>query len=119
MAGSRRARPRLPPRRRGHRRTAAGPRSPRDRPVTTHGYVRTSTHDQNPTLQLDALRAAGVDQVLEEVGSGARAERIARADAARRAENRAAPRTGPRLSDRGFQVTGTGCLRGSCARAPP
>jgi DNA invertase Pin-like site-specific DNA recombinase len=39
------------------------------------GYARVSTRDQNPALQLDALRAAGCDRVFEETGSGARADR--------------------------------------------
>lgn len=39
------------------------------------GYARVSTRDQNPALQLDALRAAGCERVFEETGSGARADR--------------------------------------------
>jgi DNA invertase Pin-like site-specific DNA recombinase len=39
------------------------------------GYARVSTHDQNPTLQLDALAAAGCTKVLEDRASGARTDR--------------------------------------------
>ncbi|MFZ2173318.1 MAG: recombinase family protein [Rhodococcus sp. (in: high G+C Gram-positive bacteria)] len=39
------------------------------------GYARTSTADQTPQLQLDALRAAGCFRVWEEVASGARRDR--------------------------------------------
>ncbi|WP_295359632.1 recombinase family protein [Arenimonas sp.] len=39
------------------------------------GYARVSTHDQNPGLQLDALRAAGCDQVFHEKATGANRER--------------------------------------------
>jgi DNA invertase Pin-like site-specific DNA recombinase len=39
------------------------------------GYARVSTQDQNPQLQLDALRAAGCDQVFEERATGATRDR--------------------------------------------
>lgn len=39
------------------------------------GYARTSTVSQDLSLQLDALRAAGCNEVLEERGSGARQDR--------------------------------------------
>jgi predicted site-specific integrase-resolvase len=39
------------------------------------GYARVSTRDQHLTLQRDALRKAGCQQIYEEVVSGARAER--------------------------------------------
>jgi DNA invertase Pin-like site-specific DNA recombinase len=34
------------------------------------GYARVSTRDQNPRLQIEALEAAGVDEVVVEKGSG-------------------------------------------------
>ena len=40
------------------------------------GYARCSTSDQNHSLQLDALRAAGCDRLFVETASGARADRI-------------------------------------------
>lgn len=41
------------------------------------GYARVSTADQNPQLQLDALRAAGVERVYTDHGvSGSVAERV-------------------------------------------
>lgn len=45
--------------------------------MTTWGYARVSTVDQNVTAQLDALRAAGVDEehVVVDHASGARADR--------------------------------------------
>lgn len=39
------------------------------------GYARVSTQDQETTLQLDALRAAGVSKIYEEKASGASLER--------------------------------------------
>lgn len=39
------------------------------------GYARVSTQDQTPTLQLDALRAAGCGRIFVETASGAQRER--------------------------------------------
>src|SRR3546814_15804666 len=39
------------------------------------GYARVSTSDQNPGLQLDALRRAGCERVFTEKASGARDDR--------------------------------------------
>jgi DNA invertase Pin-like site-specific DNA recombinase len=39
------------------------------------GYARVSTPDQSMDLQKDALEAAGVKEIFEDVGSGVRAER--------------------------------------------
>lgn len=36
----------------------------------TYGYARVSTREQNTARQLDAFRAEGVDEVIEEHGSG-------------------------------------------------
>ena len=44
----------------------------------TYGYYRVSTHDQNPELQISALKVAGCDVILGDVGiSGAKASRPA------------------------------------------
>jgi DNA invertase Pin-like site-specific DNA recombinase len=44
--------------------------------VALIGYTRVSTHDQDPALQLDALRQAGCGRVFEDRGiSGATADR--------------------------------------------
>ena len=39
------------------------------------GYARVSTRDQNPDLQLDALRAAGCEKIFTEQRSGAQLDR--------------------------------------------
>lgn len=39
------------------------------------GYARVSSLDQDPALQLDALKAAGCERISQETGSGARQDR--------------------------------------------
>ena len=39
------------------------------------GYARISTMDQNPTLQIDALREAGCERIFTETASGAHRNR--------------------------------------------
>jgi DNA invertase Pin-like site-specific DNA recombinase len=46
---------------------------------TVVGYARVSTLDQTPALQLDALKAAECDRIIEEYGSGSKTNpRLAR-----------------------------------------
>ena len=40
------------------------------------GYARVSTSDQNPDLQVDALKGQGCEKVFVETSSGAKAERV-------------------------------------------
>ncbi|MDU4703693.1 MAG: recombinase family protein, partial [Corynebacterium sp.] len=44
--------------------------APPKKPTKKVGYARVSTSDQIVDLQVDALRAAGCDEIITETGSG-------------------------------------------------
>ena len=80
------------------------------------GYARISTTDQQPQLQVDALRHAGCYRVFTETASGARADRPTLAqvlDQLRSAERTtaglAAARARGRQGGRPSVMTATGC----------
>lgn len=51
--------------------------------MTSIGYARVSTSDQDTALQLDALRKADCEKLFEDKASGVRADRIGLAEAIR------------------------------------